>query len=88
MAADPAGWFRTYDSTPVADVDTKASYRKETSDDGGRTWEYPRPTTGEHVRLFMTAALVVGRSVEVHDGVVIVQSRYPASGLVRYTPAH
>ncbi|WP_030798951.1 hypothetical protein [Streptomyces sp. NRRL S-337] len=84
----PAEWFRIYDSSPVADVDITATYRKETSDDDGRTWEYPRPSTGEHLRLDMSDALYAGCSVDVRDGVIILQSPHPMGGLVRYTLAH
>lgn len=86
MAADPATWFRIYDSSPVADIDLDASYCVETSDDGGKTWEYPRPSTGEHLRLDMTDALRAGCSVESSDATVIIHSPHPIGGLIRYTP--
>ncbi|MGA5635058.1 hypothetical protein [Streptomyces lydicamycinicus] len=86
--AHHAEWFRIYDSSPAADVEPKANYRKETSDDGGRTWEYPRPTTGEFLRLDMTEALDAGCSVDVREGVVTLQSPHPIGGLIRYTPTH
>lgn len=84
----PVEWFRIYDSSPVADVVTSASYLKESSNDGGRTWEYPRPSTGEHLRIDMTEALIAERSVEVRDGVVTIQSAHLIGGLIRYTPAN
>ncbi|MFD7954360.1 hypothetical protein ACFV4X_12780 [Streptomyces ardesiacus] len=83
---DAAGWMRIYDSSPVADIDPSALYRKETSDDGGRTWEYPRPTTGEFLMLDMAEALYAQRSVDSCEGVVTIQSPHPIGGLIRYTP--
>jgi hypothetical protein len=80
-----ADWFRIYDSSPVADVELSARYRKETSDDDGRTWEFPRESTGEHLRLDMTEALVAGHSVEHGDGVATFRSPHPIGGLIRYT---
>ncbi|MFB7597239.1 hypothetical protein [Streptomyces sp. NPDC056160] len=77
-----------YDSSPAADVDSSAPYRKETSDDGGQTWQHPRPMTGKFLRLDMTDALVADCSVDVQDGgVVVIESPYPMGGLIRYTPA-
>jgi hypothetical protein len=86
MRADE--WFRIYDSSPVADVDMAARYRKETSDDGGRTWEFPREMTGEFLRHEMADALVAGCSVEHTDGVAVIESPHPMGGLIRYTPIH
>jgi hypothetical protein len=84
--ASSAEWFRIYDSSPVADVEMTARYRKETSDDGGRTWEFPRESTGEHLRLDMTESLAAEHSVEQRDGVVTFPSPHPIGGLIRYTP--
>lgn len=81
-------WLRAHDSSPVVDIDASASYRIETSDDHGATWDFPRETTGEHVRLDMTEALVADCAVECRDGVVIIQSPYPTGGLIRFTPTH
>ncbi|MEU1800881.1 hypothetical protein [Streptomyces sp. NPDC019937] len=85
---DHAKWLGIYDSSPVADVDTKANYRKQSSYDIGDTWEPPRQSTGQHLRLDMTEALYAGCAVEVRDGVVTIQSPYPMGGLIRYTPAN
>jgi hypothetical protein len=81
-------WFRLYDSSPVANIDMSAPYRKETSDDDGDTWENPRQTTGEHLRIDMVEALVADRTVEYRDGVVVIQSPHPMGGWLRYTPNH
>ncbi|MFI5808996.1 hypothetical protein [Streptomyces sp. NPDC051561] len=80
-------WLRIYDASPVADVNTGAEYLKETSDDDGTTWEYPRPSTGHHLRLDMTEALIAGCTVDYRDGVAVIQSPHPIGGLIRYTPA-
>jgi hypothetical protein len=88
MATDHAKWFRVYDSSPAADVDLAARYRKETSDDDGRTWEFPRQMTGEHLRLDMTEALLAGFPVEHGDGVATFRSPHPTGGLIRYTLIH
>lgn len=87
-AKDPAKWFGIYDSSPVADVTSTDSYRKETSDDNGRTWEHPRPSTGQFLKLDMADALYAGCSVEDTGGVVVIQSPHPIGGLIRYTPTH
>lgn len=84
----PVEWLRIHDSSPVADVVTRGSYRKESSNDGGRTWEFPRPSTGQHLRIEMTEALIAERSVEVRDGVVTIQHPHLIGGLIRYTPAN
>ncbi|MFF8656805.1 hypothetical protein [Streptomyces huasconensis] len=85
---DPAAWLRTYDTSPVADIAPDAAYRKETSDNGGRTWECPRSSTGEFLKLDVADALHAGCSVEQARGVVTIQSPHPAGGLIRYTPTH
>ncbi|MCX5115489.1 hypothetical protein OOK13_45160 [Streptomyces sp. NBC_00378] len=79
-------WLRIYDSAPVSDIDTSTAYRKENCYDGA-TWGPRLGSTGEHVRIDMTEALLLGRTVDVHDdGAVVIQSPYPAGGLIRYTP--
>lgn len=40
-------WLRIHGSSPVADLDPATPYRKETSDDGGRTWRYQHESEGE-----------------------------------------
>lgn len=78
-------WLRIYDSAPVSDIDTSTAYLKENCYDG--TWQLRLDSTGEHVRIDMTEALLLGRTVDVHDdGVVVIESPYPAGGLIRYTP--
>ncbi|MFF1756147.1 hypothetical protein [Streptomyces sp. NPDC058266] len=85
---DPVEWLRQYDGSPVADVPANAAYRVETSDDGGATWEYPRATTGEHLKLDVADALYGGLAVEIRDDVVTFPSPHPIGGLIRYTPTH
>lgn len=82
-----ARFFELYDSSPASDVDMAAAYVKETSDDNGRTWEYPRPSTGEFLRLDITEALVADCAVEVEGGAVTIESPHPIGGLIRYRPA-
>ncbi|MFJ7067508.1 hypothetical protein [Streptomyces sp. NPDC101115] len=79
-------WFRLYDSSPVADVELGAPYRKEISDDHGATWECPRDTTGEHLKLDVAEALLAGLAVDVRGGTVTFLSPHPRGGLIRYTP--
>lgn len=86
--ADHEAWLRIYDSSPAADIDSAATYRKETSDDGGTTWEYPRKSTGQHLRLDVTAALAAGLTVDHQDDATVIESPYPMGGLIRYTPTH
>lgn len=85
---DPAKWLRIHDRSPVADIDPNAEYCKETSDDGGRTWEYSLSSKGEFLKLDMTDALYEGCSVEQADRVVTIQVPHPVGGLIRYTPTH
>lgn len=82
---DTAKWLRIYDSPAVAELDPDATYQVESSEDGGRTWRDPHPTTGEHLQLAMTEALYAERTVENTRGVVTVQN---VALLVRYTPTH
>ncbi|MFJ8852344.1 hypothetical protein [Streptomyces sp. NPDC102437] len=86
MMARHDDWCRIYDSAPVTDIDTTTAYLKETSTDGGATWEYPRDSTGEHLRLDMTEALIADLTIGLREGVVVIQSPHPAGGLIRYTP--
>lgn len=79
-------WFRIHDSSPVADIDTSARYRKESSYDDGTTWENPREVNGEHLRLDMTDALIAACTVDCSDGVAVFRSPHPTGGLIRYTP--
>ncbi|MBX7464942.1 hypothetical protein K1Y80_02450 [Streptomyces sp. MAG02] len=78
-------WFRVYDSAPVSEVNTQAAYLKEVSFDGA-TWEWPRESTGQHLKLDMTEALIADRTVGLRNGVVVIESPYPMGGLIRYTP--
>jgi hypothetical protein len=78
-------WFRIYDSAPVSAVDSQAAYLKETSADGV-VWECPRESTGKHLKLVMTEALIAERTVGLRNGVVVIESPYPLGGLIRYTP--
>ncbi|MFE4874772.1 hypothetical protein [Streptomyces sp. NPDC056682] len=78
-------WFRIYDNSPVSDVDSRATYVKEISADGA-AWERPRESTGEHLKLDMTEALIADRTVALRNGVVVIESPYPLGGLLRYTP--
>ncbi|MGW0837525.1 hypothetical protein [Streptomyces prunicolor] len=84
-AKNPTKWFAIYDSSPVADVNSANSYRKETSSDG-RTWEHSRPSTGEFLKLDVADALYAGCTVEHVGGVATIQSPHPMGGFVRYTP--
>lgn len=79
-------YFAIYDSSPASDIDMVAEYVKETSRDGGRTWEHPRPMTGEFLRLEITDARLAECAVEVADGVATIESPHPMGGLIRYTP--
>ncbi|MEU9245848.1 hypothetical protein [Streptomyces sp. NPDC048385] len=81
-----ARFFEFYDSSPASDIDMQAQYVKETSYDG-RTWEFPRPMTGQFLRLDMTEALCAGCSVTYEGGIAVIQSPFPMGGLIRYTPA-
>lgn len=83
---DSVKWLRILDRSPVADIDSAEEYCKETSDDGGRTWEFPRASRGEFLKLDMADALYADCTVEQHDGVVTIQSPHPMGGLIRYTP--
>lgn len=85
---DPTKWLRIHDRSPVADIDPSAPYRKEISDDSGRTWDQPLSSTGEFLMLDMTDALYADCSVEQAGGVVTIQSPHPIGGLIRYTPTH
>lgn len=84
----PVEKLRLFDRSPVADVDSSASYCKETSDDNGRTWQFPRPMTGQFLRHDMVDALAADCAVNVRGGVVTIASPYPVGGLIRYTPTH
>ncbi|MFI5864692.1 hypothetical protein [Streptomyces sp. NPDC051546] len=83
---DSVAWLRIYDKSPVSDIKASAVYLMETSDDDGRTWEYPRPSTGEFLMLDMTDALYAQCTVSDAEGVVTIQSPHPIGGLIRYTP--
>jgi len=78
-------WLRIYDSSPVADIDHSAAYCKETSDDGGRTWEFPRAMTGEQLQFDMTDALLAGCAVDHQSDLTTIQNPHPGGGLIRYT---
>ncbi|MVO84175.1 hypothetical protein GPA10_05160 [Streptomyces sp. p1417] len=81
----PAEKLDLYDRPPVADVDSSARYRKETSSDDGRTWEHPRQMTGKFLRHDMVDALAAGCAVTVEGGAAVIESPHPMGGWIRYT---